>query len=146
MSKKKALEAVVPELAIADAAGNAVSKAGAAIKKPVWGRKRVLTYDTEVERDGQTVKATVVEEDSRELGQGALAVAGVAVVALAGAVATIVGGTKKRLANRQAASGNEIASGAVGGSNAGVSVGFEGQPSGGILSSILRDINKAAGK
>ena len=100
MSKK----AVIPQVAAIEVAGNAVSKAGQAIVKPVVGRERnrTLTYKTQVERDGRMVEATVVEQDksSAQVGQGVLAVAALAVGAIGVGVLSIAKGTRERIAAR----------------------------------------------
>lgn len=72
----------------AQAAAAALSKP----KKPVWGRKRTLTYTTTVERDGRDVEATVVEESGIEVGSLGIGVAAVATAAAAGTVIGVATG------------------------------------------------------
>jgi hypothetical protein len=96
-------------VAVTEGAANAVTKAGAAVRKPVSARKRTrtLTYQTEVERDGEVVKATVVETDERGLEVGTLGVVALALATavVAGGVISAVSATNTRLKKRGGANG-----------------------------------------
>jgi len=88
-----------------EVAGEAATKAGQIIRKPVVGRKRVrtLTYTTEIERDGKIVKATVTELEEHSGQVGGIGAALIAFGALLGlsAVAGAVSSTNKRIAKRE---------------------------------------------
>lgn len=83
--------------------GTIVAKEAAAIiQKPVFGRKRTLTYTTTITRNGEEVEAVVVEDRSAQVGPIGAALLALGAALGVGAAATVVSGTAKRLANREA--------------------------------------------
>jgi hypothetical protein len=91
----------IPEVAAAQFAANAVTKAGAAVRKPAWTRKKRLEYDAEIERGGEIVKAHITEEHGGEIGTVGVALLGLAVAVTAAGVIGAVSATSSRLRKKK---------------------------------------------